>query len=290
MSPQAELNLRAEHPEFKIIPVVKYQKMWVRPHVQRSAKARVAETRAVEQVKIRILDRKSNEPLHNAHVIAFTNFRFREGAEAKTQNDGYTSLALKHGVTIERLYIYGPTGYWSFFASGITLGTSQDFSLAPVDPNAQASLLENLYGTLPDDAGQGVTVAVVDSGVAQHHPALPVAGGVNLVFDEISQDPNAMVEWGPAQKEGEHGTHVAGIIGARRTPQTLFRGVAPGVTLRSYRVFPNNGEGGDNYDIMNAIIARCRIAATSSTSALAGALKMMACELQSGKRLIAACL
>ncbi|TIU03552.1 MAG: peptidase S8/S53 subtilisin kexin sedolisin, partial [Mesorhizobium sp.] len=30
-------------------------------------------------------------------------------------------------------------------------------------------------------------------------------------------------------------------------------GVAPGVTLRSYRVFPHKGGGATNYDIMNAI-------------------------------------
>jgi subtilisin len=78
-------------------------------------------------------------------------------------------------------------------------------------------------------------------------------GGFNLVFDETFNDVNATTEWGPAKKDGEHGTHVAGIIGAQPAGDSKVRGVAPGVELRSYRVFPNGGGGATNYDIMNAI-------------------------------------
>jgi subtilisin len=77
--------------------------------------------------------------------------------------------------------------------------------------------------------------------------------GLNLVYDETFQDVGATTEWGPAKKDGEHGTHVAGIIGARPVGNSKVRGVAPGVELRSYRVFPNSGGGATNYDIMNAI-------------------------------------
>jgi subtilisin len=60
-------------------------------------------------------------------------------------------------------------------------------------------------------------------------------------------------DWGPAKVDGEHGTHVAGIIGMRPLPKAPIRGVAPGVRLRSYRVFPHSGEGASNYDVMAAI-------------------------------------
>ena len=84
-------------------------------------------------------------------------------------------------------------------------------------------------------AGTGVTVAIVDSGVDGNHPDLPhVSGGLNCVGDEVRNDPAAAQNWRPALSEGEHGTHVAGIIGGRGNN---FRGVAPGVTLRSYRCF-----------------------------------------------------
>jgi subtilisin len=86
------------------------------------------------------------------------------------------------------------------------------------------------------------------------HPALPnVTGGANMVFDEIRDNADASGEWGPAAAEGEHGTHVAGIVGARPTAALNLRGVAPGVELRSYRVFPNAGGGAQNFDILSAI-------------------------------------
>jgi subtilisin len=45
---------------------------------------------------------------------------------------------------------------------------------------------------------------------------------------------------------------VAGVAAARGT-NTGFRGVAPAATLRSYRVFPNSGNGASNFDIAKAI-------------------------------------
>jgi subtilisin len=253
MSPQAELNLRVEFPELRFIPVVKYKKMWMRPAIERSVRPQIAATTVNSQVKISVLSRKSNNPISNAHVVAFTNYGTREGAEGFTDDNGKLLLAVKSGTKIDRFYVFGPSGYWSFLVRSVALENQQEFSLLPIDLEAKGSYLENLYGNLPKDAGNHVTVAVVDSGVAANHPGLPVAGGANLVFDETSDDINAMTEWGPAKKEGEHGTHVAGIIGARPTGKAPFRGVAPGVSLRSYRVFPNSGEGADNYDVMNAI-------------------------------------
>ena len=49
------------------------------------------------------------------------------------------------------------------------------------------------------------------------------------------------------------GIHVAGIIGMNQAQPSVLRGVAPGVAIRSYPVFPDTGEGATNYDIMSAI-------------------------------------
>ena len=114
-------------------------------------------------------------------------------------------------------------------------------------------LLTQLYGSLPANAGEGVTVGIIDSGVDGTHPDLKnVSGGLNCVSDEVRNNPAAAKEWRPALSEGEHGTHVAGIVGGRGTASG-FRGVAPGVTLRSYRVFPDAGGGASNFDIAKAI-------------------------------------
>jgi subtilisin len=52
-----------------------------------------------------------------------------------------------------------------------------------------------------------------------------------------------------------HGTHVGGIIAARGTPPAGVRGIAPGVALRSYRVFGKGSGQASNYAIIKAIDA-----------------------------------
>jgi subtilisin len=75
-----------------------------------------------------------------------------------------------------------------------------------------------------------------------------VAGGENTVPGESA------AEYGDNGTDG-HGTHVAGIIAARGAPPKGIRGVAPGVTLRSYRVFGQGAANATNYAIAKAIDA-----------------------------------
>jgi serine protease AprX len=95
-----------------------------------------------------------------------------------------------------------------------------------------------LFGT-PGSLGTGVTVAIVDSGVASH-TALDsrVIAHVNLVSTEpgVTGDPFG------------HGTHVAGIIGGNRTAATYVTpgyagGTAPEVQLVDVRVLNSTGSG-----------------------------------------------
>jgi subtilisin family serine protease len=97
---------------------------------------------------------------------------------------------------------------------------------------------DRLSGSL---LGQGVKVGVVDSGIAGDHRDLAgqVEGGVSVV----DADPNA---WN--QDEEGHGTHVAGII-AGLADGGGIRGIAPGVKLRAYKIFP----GGRFSDLVNAL-------------------------------------
>lgn len=78
--------------------------------------------------------------------------------------------------------------------------------------------------------GRGVTVGVIDTGIDDGHPDLvgAVAGRRDYIQDGL---PPAL--WHP------HGTHVAGSVAARGA----LRGVAPGCTLRDYRVLDRNGGG-----------------------------------------------
>lgn len=110
--------------------------------------------------------------------------------------------------------------------------------------------LRAIYGTDGGLArGAGVKVAVVDSGVDKQHPALAgVEGGRGMVPGEDPTDGEPC-----SDPQGGHGTHVAGIIGSR---DPRFPGVAPGCSIRSYRVFPKDSTaaGATNYSIINGII------------------------------------
>lgn len=90
---------------------------------------------------------------------------------------------------------------------------------------------------LPGTRGEGVTVAVIDTGIDYLHPAFgggfgrgfKVAGGHDFVNgDDDPRDDNG------------HGTHVAGIIAAESDELT---GIAPGVTLLAYKVLDAYGFG-----------------------------------------------
>jgi subtilisin len=257
MPPEGELSLRLQMPGVKIVPEVFYRRQWYRPEVlagpvQRMGAARAA-TRAAA-APVQVVDRASGKPVRGASVIAFTDFASRAGADGKSDARGQVRLAnISPGQKLERLYGYGPPGYWGFYRTSTSLSANAKIKLRPVDIHADTLLLRVLYGALPATAGNGVSVAIIDSGVDGTHPDLAnVTGGENCVTDEILADPAAKANWRPSLVEGEHGTHVAGTVAARPAAQG-FRGVAPGATLRSYRVFPDSGGGGSNYDIAKAI-------------------------------------
>ncbi|HEX6096582.1 MAG TPA: S8 family serine peptidase [Thermoanaerobaculia bacterium] len=88
------------------------------------------------------------------------------------------------------------------------------------------------------DGGQGIVVAVIDTGVDHQHPAL--AGKVIGGYDFVNDDDDPM-------DDHRHGTHVAGIIAAS---SSTMNGVAPGVSLLAYKVLDQIGNGE-----MSAIVA-----------------------------------
>jgi subtilisin family serine protease len=124
----------------------------------------------------------------------------------------------------------------------------------------QADIAQNQLGL----TGRGIRVAVMDTGIDYDHPDLGgcfgpgcrVEGGWDFVGDAYNNDstvpgynPVATPDALPDDCAG-HGTHVAGIIGANGA----VRGVAPGVTLRAYRVF--GCAGSTSSDIMLAAMER----------------------------------
>jgi hypothetical protein len=91
--------------------------------------------------------------------------------------------------------------------------------------------------------GEGVTVAVIDTGVDQTHPDL---AGQEVAERNFSESPDSVDRIG-------HGTHVASTIVGTGTP---YRGVAPGARLLDAKVFDEDGFARDS-----SIIAALRWAA-----------------------------
>ena len=99
-------------------------------------------------------------------------------------------------------------------------------------------------------SGQGVKVAIIDTGIAIHNELPNVVQRVSFVED----DPATLIdESSPLDNHG-HGTHVAGIVGAKIGGTTLggseFVGVAPNTSLYSLKAMD-----GDEGSILNVIEA-----------------------------------
>lgn len=93
----------------------------------------------------------------------------------------------------------------------------------------------------PEATGQGVRVAVIDSGIDGSHPNLgsSLKGGINLVAPGASY-----------YDDNGHGTHVAGTIAAANIGRGIV-GVAPEAELYAVKVLDQWGDG----TILNAINA-----------------------------------
>jgi subtilisin len=273
MPPEGELSLRLSVPGVKIIPEVFYHRQWQRFRIhQRPAKTKSATKTpkagkkagramkvaqaavAAASFSVTVTDAANGSPIKGAQIVAFTDFAAREGASAMTGANGRATLnGLSSSRALERVYVYAPPGSWGFYATDTKGSSLSQIKLKRIDVRDPKLLLTQLYDALPLTAGEGVTVGIIDSGIDATHPDLQnVTGGLNCVSDEVRNNPAAATNWRPALQEGEHGTHVAGIVGGHGTVSG-FRGVAPGVRMRSYRVFPDIGGGASNFDIAKGI-------------------------------------
>jgi subtilisin len=268
VAPEDLPAFRGKHPSARVVPLVYYQRAVVRYEVRAApaaARARAAgkkaggkkaaamRTRMSVQAAIAgsamtltVVSAKDGKPVAGAKVVAFTDFASRAGAQGTTNAQGRVAIALG-SKKAERVYVYPASGYWPALQSDVTLKTGTELKLQPID-TGYVDCVRFFYGEGDPTAGKGLTVGVIDSGVATDHPDLNVQGGQNTVPGEKPQD------FGDNGTEG-HGTHVAGIIAAHGTAPNGIRGVAPGVTLRSYRVFGQGADNASNYAIAKAIDA-----------------------------------
>ncbi|GMV06523.1 MAG: hypothetical protein AMXMBFR53_27990 [Gemmatimonadota bacterium] len=222
----------------RALPLVTY----ARPEPRRSpaGSGQSGPTTTPVSMRVTVRDAVTAAGVPGATVVAFTDFANGLGAQGLSDANGDVHLTL-FASTVERLYCYSPPGYWGAFRTLLPLA-SLVLDVTPVDLSWTDGV-RHYYGGSRFDPATGVTVGVIDTGVGPH-AQLNVVGGRNTVTGEPATD------W----RDGDtHGTHVAGLIGAGGAPPTGLRGLAPGIPMHAYRVFPV-GKGATNYAILKAMI------------------------------------
>jgi len=245
LTAESVLAMRALRPDLRIVPVLWYTPAFVHPRQVESPAAPAGRTKAAasDAITLKVVSKEGGAPVANAFVVAFLDYAGNVGAQGTTAADGTVSLGLGGtSVKLDRLYVYPLGAHWSLVKKRLTVTSGAKITLTPLDLGYTDGL--RYFYPAADSAGAGVTVGVVDTGVAPH-PDLVIAGGANTVPGE---DPKDYGDNGKA-----HGTHVAGIIAARGRPPSGLRGVAPGVTLRAYRVFGQGQGSASSYAIAKAI-------------------------------------
>jgi subtilisin len=269
MTPEMASDLRARAPGLRIVPLVYYyptlapkMKVVSRPEPVRTRKGK-GEKPTTDPVKrpmvkeatvaafltpaitVTIASQADGTPVFGALVVAFTDFDRRVGDQATTNRQGVVNLKLgRASANLERLYIYPKDSYWGSLQTALAIKSGQVIAVDPIDFD-YVDGLRYFYGTAADNVGAGVTVGVLDSGIDLNHADLKVQGGENTVTGEQPGD--------FGDNGGHHGTHVAGIIAARGVREKGMCGLAPGVTLRSYRVFGKGSDQATNFAIAKAI-------------------------------------
>ncbi len=124
-------------------------------------------------------------------------------------------------------------------------------SLKPSDPDFDKQWMHDYIGTRYAWAagykGQGVKVAVIDTGLAMNHEDLSTNAIAGKNFVDGAEGTSQTTD------NDEHGTHVAGIIAADDNGKGVV-GIAPDAQVCGFCVFPTGG-GADSGDVMRAINA-----------------------------------
>lgn len=236
------VNLTRAQPGLRVAPVAELSPLWLRriklaPVVGLSSGVK----RALE---VTVVDAATGSPLADVEVVGLTDRANRVGASNRTNARGVTKLLFPSSVKVlQSVEAIVSSGHWPAYAKNVSLASGGlTLSCAPIDLAAQD--IRGHFGFAGGlTEGHGVTVGVVDTGVAKHKD-LSIHKGLNVVKGEAATN--------FADLAG-HGTHVCGIIAGRGDVRKGVRGAAPGVDLNVYRVFAKGQEKALSFNIAKGI-------------------------------------
>ncbi|MTV37825.1 S8 family serine peptidase [Duganella radicis] len=198
---------------------------------------------------------KDGAPQANAEVSLFGSMLPASGV---TDANGQVTLSLfgETRETVRGLYVKPKADYWSFYqrdpdispdeANVVALRALSDWPALSGFPRQRcygwgqkAMRLDQLPGSY---RGQGVKIAIIDSGAATTHDNLR---GIRAGFDIINKKTNPN---GWDQDTLGHGTHCAGVIAAADIASGI-RGFAPDAEVHACKLFP----GGQVSQLIDAL-------------------------------------
>lgn len=196
---------------------------------------------AMTPVRVKVVD-KDGKPIAGATVTVYG-----QGfpAHADTDDKGVVEIAVSGAMdALQALYVKPRADFWDrvtlrpqLTADQPNVVTLQRFADSFADfPHAKmigwGQKLMGLDQIDPSFDGSGVKIGIMDSGCDNSHPQLRhVVNGVDLV------NPDGGNGW--TDDVMSHGTHCAGIIGARSDQQGGICGFAPGAEIHALKVFPS---------------------------------------------------
>ena len=205
--------------------------------------------------------RGNGAPIPGTRVLILTDVAQKIGYEGVSGKDGTLKLTLRSTDSrFEKIIAVPRAGFWTRVWKDVEASAAVTLDLVPLAIHGfDWGLLATEAASRGQRHGQGIKVAVIDSGVGLHS-SLQVSGGKSFILNEAEND------W--TDHDG-HGTHCAGVVAALEAAASVW-GYAPAVEIYALRVFGGADGGGYASDIGDAIEwavqAGCDILSMSFTS------------------------